>query len=62
MEITITSENSWTVKSNSGHTYNVWDAGYEDAEHGGGMHCNCPAGKYGRSCKHIKAVLEFNEE
>lgn len=60
MKITQTSEDSWTVESDSGKTYKVWDAGYEDAEHGGGMHCNCPAGKHGKSCKHITAVMEFD--
>lgn len=58
MEIIPTSEDSWNVKSDSGNTYHVWDAGVEDAEHGGGMHCDCPAGKYGKSCKHIAAVMK----
>jgi hypothetical protein len=57
LNITETSEDSWDVVSSSGNTYHVWDAGYEDAEYGGGMHCDCPAGKHGRSCKHIEAVM-----
>lgn len=57
LEITQIDEDSWEVKSSSGNTYKVWDAGYEDAEHGGGIHCNCMAAKYGRSCKHIAAIF-----
>ena len=59
MTITASGENEWNVLSDSGRTYVVWDAGCEDAEHGGGMHCDCPAGKHGRTCKHVRAVLEF---
>ena len=58
MEIKRTGEDEWMVLSDSGNTYNVWDAGCEDAEHGGGMHCDCLAGKHGRSCKHLKAVMD----
>ena len=62
MEIKKTSEDSWSVISDSGNTCCVWDAGCEDAEYGGGMHCDCPAGRDGRSCKHIAAVLEFDRK
>ena len=61
MKITRTGEDAWTVLSDSGNTYRVWDAGVEDAEYGGGMHCDCPAGQHGRSCKHIAGVIAFDK-
>ena len=57
-----TDENGWKVESDSGNTYTVWDAGVEDAEYGGGMHCSCIAGQFGRSCKHLAAVFQFIKE
>ncbi len=58
MKITRTDTDAWTVLSDSGKTYRVFDAGCEDASHGGGMHCSCPANRHGKSCKHLRAVIE----
>ena len=61
MKISQVDDDTWTVESDSGKTYQVWDAGVEDAEHGGGMHCSCPAGRSGKACKHVAAVMKFDE-
>jgi hypothetical protein len=40
---------SWTVKGSKGATYVV-------TRSAGSFHCNCPAGGFGRACKHVREV------
>ena len=58
MEITEIKRNRWSVESDSGHTYEVRFVTHLDEN--GSMYftwsCDCPAGRYGKSCKHIRAV------
>ena len=49
MRVEQTSEDSWTVYSDSGKTYHVVDAGPEDMEYGGGVHCDSLAGRVTRT-------------
>lgn len=46
---TALSRGSWTVKGSKGSTYVV-------TRSSGNFHCTCPAGGFGRACKHVREV------
>lgn len=52
------------VHSSSGNTYTVRYCGSGDAdpEYVALWECNCPAGRHGRDCKHLNAVVNFVNE
>jgi len=53
----------FTVESDSGNTYTVRQRPPEltdpDIEFVRMWECNCPAGRFGRDCKHLRAVLSI---
>ena len=54
--------NRYTVKSDSGNTYTVKYAGCDPDEYDENIRlweCDCPAGSFGKTCKHIKAISVF---
>lgn len=58
MTITATEPGAvYTVESDSGCVYTIrhWSPAYEEAVHV--WKCDCPAGRYGRECKHVRAFL-----
>lgn len=52
-------ESVFLVESDSGATYEIRYAGSGDADpdYVALWECNCPAGRHGRDCKHIRAFL-----
>ena len=60
-------ECGYRVLSPSGNTYLVTEQSaryhYEyDQEYMQVWSCTCPAGKYGKNCKHVAAVLQHRAE
>lgn len=58
MAITQASETVWTVESDSGSTYQVERVG-EDAGDPASYKCSCPAGTWGKVCKHVREVISL---
>jgi hypothetical protein len=58
MELIANDNGSYTVKSDSGHTYTVTHRSPYLEEDVHIWNCNCPAAQHGKDCKHIKAVIE----
>jgi len=59
MKITKIANNHWRVGSErSGNAYNVQyrGSGDGDPEYVRVWDCDCPAGKFGKMCRHVKAV------
>jgi uncharacterized Zn finger protein len=55
MKITLTNDwNHATIESDSGNIYHVDFAGRGDCDEVSTWTCDCPAGRHGRTCKHIK--------
>ena len=54
---------TWEVLSESGNTYIVryMGSGDGDPEYVALWDCSCPAGVYGKLCKHTRAVIKFLE-
>jgi len=54
----------FTVLSTSGNTYNVTYCGCGDGdpEYIALWKCDCPAGRHGKSCKHVAAVSQYCDE
>ena len=49
---------AYTVDSDSGATYAVRYMGTADGDENTALwECNCMAGKHGRMCKHVRAVI-----
>ena len=63
MEITDNKDGTYSVQSPSGNTYTVkyCGSGDGDPEYVALWECNCPAGTYRGTCKHINAVSQFCE-
>ena len=63
MEITDNKDGTYSVQSPSGNTYTVkyCGSGDGDPEFVALWECNCPAGTYRGTCKHINAVSQFCE-
>jgi len=63
MEITDNYDGTYSVQSPSGNTYTVkyCGSGDGDPEYVALWECNCPAGTYRGTCKHINAVSQFCE-
>ena len=53
-------DGSFTVESESGHTYTVthWSPEFEEDVHV--WKCDCPAAQHGRDCKHVTAVATIS--
>jgi len=51
----------YTVESDSGKLYTVAFAGSPD-EHVDTWSCDCPAGRHGRDCKHVRAFVAWHGE
>ena len=67
MKVTLMPEraqDTYRVESNSGNVYEVEYRGFGDGDPDVVRlwNCTCPAGQYGRMCKHIKAVIAKIEE
>ena len=68
IELTVTRRNesreAYDVISPSGNTYRVGYCGSGDADpdYVALWECDCPAGKHGKSCKHLSAVLIATDE
>jgi len=64
MAITEINDGQYRVESNSGNTYTVkyCGSGDGDPEYCALWECDCPAGQYGRTCKHVKAVTALVDE
>jgi uncharacterized Zn finger protein len=56
MAITQQSETQWTVDSDSGSQYTVELTG-SDRSDPASYKCSCPAGQWGKACKHVKEVI-----
>jgi len=56
MSVKQTTETEWTVDSDSGSTYTVALVGTDRADPAS-YKCSCPAGQWGKVCKHVKEVI-----
>lgn len=63
MKITET-ENGYEVWSESGKTYNISYAGSGDADpdYVALWKCDCPAGRNGKNCRHMREFLEMRRD
>lgn len=54
---TLTAGERYEIESNSGKTYHITYSGGGDCDGVSLWECDCPAGRHGRDCKHMKAFL-----
>lgn len=54
--------NDYLVESKSGSTYRVTYRGSYGNDHVHTWECDCPAGSYGRDCRHVKTICAISSE